>query len=237
MKEKTIECKLDTYLIKLECPICHEGHMQYTGSTKDNLYEHSCTNCGNIEYYCDEQYPMIEYRESDDKDSKSDATSKDNSDDIDADFAYMSEAIIEARESSNLGNGPFGAVIVDKIGRIVGTGQNKTSMNSNCVQHAEIMALYDVGIEYPDTDLTKCKLYTTAYPCPLSMCAIVMSGIKEVYYGCKLEDIEKYGFKPKSSYNELNMNEPDISINQIMRDECLKLFSNIDNQKGNYINE
>ena len=47
--------------------------------------------------------------------------------------------------------------------------------------HAEVVAIRDACKNINSYDLTGCELYTTSYPCPMCLSAIIWANIKMVY--------------------------------------------------------
>ena len=86
--------------------------------------------------------------------------------------------------------GPFGACVV-KGGKIIGRGSNSVLKNNDPTAHAEIMAIRDACANINSYDLSDCELYTSCYPCPMCLSAIIWSNIKKVYYGNRKEDAAK----------------------------------------------
>ena len=99
--------------------------------------------------------------------------------------------------------GPFGAVIV-KDGNIVGRGSNHVLKNNDPTAHAEVMAIRDACQNLNTYDLSGCELYTSCYPCPMCLSAIIWANIKTVYYGNTKEDAAAIGFRDDFIYNYLN---------------------------------
>ena len=104
--------------------------------------------------------------------------------------------------STNAG-GPFGSCIV-KNGKIIGKGSNNVLKNNDPTAHAEIMAIGDACNNINSYDLSDCELYTSCYPCPMCLSAIIWSNIKKVYYGNTKEDAANIGFRDDFIYNYIN---------------------------------
>ena len=104
--------------------------------------------------------------------------------------------------STNAG-GPFGSCIV-KNGKIIGKGSNNVLKNNDPTAHAEIMAIRDACNNINSYDLSNCELYTSCYPCPMCLSAIIWSNIKKVYYGNTKEDAANIGFRDDFIYNYIN---------------------------------
>ena len=138
---------------------------------------------------------------------------------------YMEEALKEAYQGINHSHGgPFGAVIV-KDGKIIGRGHNQVVKNQDPTCHGEIMAIHDACKNMNSFDLSGSEIYTTGYPCPMCLGAILWANISKVYYGCNTIDTEKIGFRDQAFYDltndEKKMNE---FVKEMDREECLKLY-------------
>lgn len=140
---------------------------------------------------------------------------------------YMKVAIDLANENliTNVG-GPFGACVV-KDGVIIGKGSNHVLKNNDPTAHAEIMAIRDACSNINSYDLSNCVIYTSCYPCPMCLSAIIWANIKTVYYGNTKEDAANIGFRDDMIYDYIkNGNDENIlSSIQIDREETIKTFN------------
>jgi tRNA(Arg) A34 adenosine deaminase TadA len=122
--------------------------------------------------------------------------------------------------------GPFGACIV-KDDKIIGKGINRVIKNNDPTAHAEIVAIREACKTINSYDLTGCELYTSCYPCPMCLSAIIWSNIKKVYYANTKEDAEKIGFRDDYIYDFIKSNMKDKSIlelNEMNGEEAIKVF-------------
>ena len=153
---------------------------------------------------------------------------------------FMEEADRLAKENLETRNGgPFGAVIV-KDGNIVGRGNNHVLKNNDPTAHAEVMAIRDACHNLNTYDLTDCTLYTSCYPCPMCLSAIIWSNIKNVYYGNTKEDAANIGFRDEMIYNyidNLNKNIEDNTLKLVELDrlETIKTFNKFSEDKDKTI--
>lgn len=152
---------------------------------------------------------------------------------------YMKIADELAKENIKTNNGgPFGAVIV-KNGKIVGKGNNHVVANNDPTAHAEIMAIRDACKNLKTFDLTDCEIYTSCYPCPMCLSAIIWSNIKMVYYGNTKEDAENIGFRDNHIYkylDGLNKNTPNEDVLKLIsmdREETIGAFNEYKNKTEN----
>ena len=154
---------------------------------------------------------------------------------------YMKVAIDLSRDNltTNVG-GPFGACIV-LDGKIVGKGSNHVLSNNDPTAHAEVMAIRDACKNLNTYDLSGCILYTSSYPCPMCLSAIMWSNIKKVYYGNTKEDADNIGFRDDFIYDfifklENNSSDKDVlSLECIDRDEAIEVFNSFDNKSDKTI--
>lgn len=134
--------------------------------------------------------------------------------------------------------GPFGAVII-KNNEIVGKGNNQVVLKNDPTAHAEIVAIRDACKNLGTFNLTGCEIYTSCYPCPMCLSAIIWSNIKMVYYGNTKEDAEKIGFRDNLIYEYLEgqsktTNKEDIlKIIAMDREETIKTFESYQNKSEN----
>ena len=140
----------------------------------------------------------------------------------------MKKAFEKARETMNKNfGGPFGAAIVDKDGKILSVASNSVLKDHNPTAHGEVNAIIEACKNIGSEDLSGCTLYTTAYPCPMCLGAIVWANIDKVYYGCTAEDAADIGFRDDYIYEFIKSDMKDISVmdlKQIDREECLELM-------------
>ena len=144
---------------------------------------------------------------------------------------YFEEAIRLARNGvKNKEGGPFGAVVVDNKGRVIGYGNNKVLKNNDPTSHAEIVAIRDACRTINSYDLSGCVIYSTSEPCPMCISAIIWSNIKEVYYATNRKEVDKIGFRDEDIYDYLEgKNKKIIKIERIKNEECEKLLDSYKN--------
>ena len=137
---------------------------------------------------------------------------------------YMKRANELAKYSmDNNKGGCFGSVIV-KDGVIVGEGYNTVTSDNDPTRHGEINAIKNTCKNMSTFDLSGCELYTSAYPCPMCLGAIMWANIKTVYYGATAEDTGNIGFRDDFMYEWLNnKNEDSLRLIEMDRKECVEV--------------
>ena len=102
--------------------------------------------------------------------------------------------------------------------------------------HAEVNAIRTACKKLKTHDLSNYILYTSCYPCPMCLGAIVWSNIKTVYYGNTKEDAEDIGFRDNQIYEFIKGKNNIINFQNIDRDITIKVFEDYKNNcnKINY---
>ena len=137
---------------------------------------------------------------------------------------YMDIAI-DLSKDNNYG-GPFGACIV-KDGKIIGKGYNRVIKDMDPTAHAEIVAIREACKTINSYDLSGCELYTSCYPCPMCLSAIIWSNIKKVYYANTKEDAEDIGFRDNLIYDFIkgdSDNKDILDLEELNREDAIKVF-------------
>ena len=116
--------------------------------------------------------------------------------------------------------GPFGACVV-RNGEVIGKGANSVLKDNDPTAHAEVSAIRDACKNINSYDLSRCELYTSCYPCPMCLSAIIWSNIKVVYYGNTKEDAAKIGFRDDYIYEYIGDLSRNIDNNEVLELKCI----------------
>lgn len=144
-------------------------------------------------------------------------------------FMKIAKDLSDGNLKTNVG-GPFGACIV-KDGKIIGQGSNHVLSNNDPTAHAEVMAIRDACKNINSYDLSDCEIYTSCYPCPMCLSAIIWANIKKVYYGNTKEDAAAIGFRDDYIYEYIKNlmgnddNKNILNLECMDRDETIKTFN------------
>ena len=134
-------------------------------------------------------------------------------------YMKIAKELSEDNLKTNVG-GPFGACIV-KDGKIIGKGSNHVLSSNDPTAHAEVMAIRDACKNINSYDLNGCELYTSCYPCPMCLSAIIWSNIKKVYYGNTKEDAANIGFRDDYIYSYIKSLTDNTNDNSVLKLECI----------------
>ena len=154
-------------------------------------------------------------------------------------YMIIAKELADDNLKTNVG-GPFGACIV-KNGKIIGKGSNHVLSNNDPTAHAEIMAIRDACKNMNSHDLNNCELYTSCYPCPMCLSAIIWANIKKVYYGNTKKDASLIGFRDDDIYNYIKNLDKEHIDNNILelismdREETINTFKQFIDKKDKTI--
>lgn len=95
---------------------------------------------------------------------------------------FMQEAIKEAHKAKSKLEVPIGAVVVLN-GEIIGRGHNIREETNDATTHAEMLAIQEANRNLKNWRLEDAQLFVTLEPCPMCSGAMILSRIKELYYG------------------------------------------------------
>lgn len=132
--------------------------------------------------------------------------------------------------------GPFGAVIV-KDDKVIAMASNTVVLSHDPTAHAEINVIRKASSILHTHNLKGCTLYTSCYPCPMCLAAIMWANIEEVYYGNTKEDAAEIGFRDDAIYEAIKdlkrkKKLEKLSLTQLDRDETIKAFEEFKKTNG-----
>jgi tRNA(Arg) A34 adenosine deaminase TadA len=109
----------------------------------------------------------------------------------DADF--MELALRQAGTAVTRGQTPFGAVVVDRDGRLIGEGHNTVRADLDPTAHGEVVAIRDAwrGVGARQM-LTGSTLYSSCEPCLLCCFVITQIGFSRVVFAARGTDVPTY---------------------------------------------
>lgn len=131
----------------------------------------------------------------------------------------LREAVRLAQENHRKGGRPFGAVLTfgDSI---IATGVNDIMRTHDISAHAEMAALREACRLLQRPNLAGGIMYASGQPCPMCLAAMVLAGIKEVYYAFDNEDAAPYGFSSTKVYEALRLQLPvALPLNRVRLDD------------------
>ena len=139
------------------------------------------------------------------------------------DIKFMKQAISEAQKAGGKDECPVGAVIV-KDNKIIARGHNLCETTPGAQAHAEMIAIKKAAKKLDSWRLIDCDIYVTLEPCAMCSGAIILSRVKNLYFGA-------YDYKAGASGSVVNLFEEGLfnhNVNVtggILEDTCSKLLS------------
>ncbi len=151
---------------------------------------------------------------------------------------YMAMALEESRAALREGELPFGAVIVDRAGEVVGRTHDTVARDGDNSSHAETMLVKQVCRDR-GPELSGCTVYTTTEPCPMCFTAMWLAWVSRVVYATTMDEVTAYthGAVRELTFPARLLNEHAGSrielISGVLREECLHLFDEIRSEAAN----
>jgi len=102
----------------------------------------------------------------------------------------MELALKQAEIAVSKDQTPFGAVVVDRDGRVIGEGHNTVRADRDPTAHGEVVAIRDAWRRLGTwQQLTGCTLYTSCEPCLLCSFVITQIGFSRVVFAARGTDV------------------------------------------------
>ena len=139
---------------------------------------------------------------------------------------YLQRAIELSRLNIEIGGGPFGAVIVDRDGKLVGEGTNRVTSSNDPTAHAEVVAIREACRQVNRFSLEGATIYTSCEPCPMCLAAIYWARIGRIVYANTRDDAASIGFDDQILYDEIPkpLEERTIPMHRALGTEALSVF-------------
>lgn len=138
-----------------------------------------------------------------------------------------------AIELANISTGgPFGAVIMNNEGIVIGEGHNEVVVNNDPTAHAEMVAIRSACATIKNFNLEGCTIYTSCEPCPMCLSAIYWSRIPVVYYANTRQDAASIDFDDQKIYDEISKKIEDREVKMI-HIENTNAYNTFQNWKNN----
>jgi len=134
---------------------------------------------------------------------------------------YMRAAIEVAKRGMAAGEPPVGAVLV-RDGEIVSSAHNSVISHLDTTAHAEIVAIREACASERKLNLDGCDLYSTVEPCPMCLAAGFYSGVRHVYFGASLADMQAITGQELTGCDLAAAEQ--LKQSSLLRDDCLALL-------------
>jgi tRNA(Arg) A34 adenosine deaminase TadA len=145
------------------------------------------------------------------------------------DEKFMHEAIAEAERGRAAGELPYGSVLVDAAGQIIGRSFDTVEGDGDPTAHAEFKVARESYLARGGA-LAGCTMYSSAEPCAMCFGSAWYSGVSRVVYGVSAAELKRLFpqsqeevFGSCEQINALLERQVEI-VSGVLRDECLALW-------------
>ncbi|MEV0064101.1 nucleoside deaminase [Nocardia sp. NPDC050718] len=107
------------------------------------------------------------------------------------DITHLRRAIELAGLASARGDRPFGAVAVDRDGRVVAEGENAVSSSGDVTTHAELVAITTATAAGKAEALRGATVYASGEPCPMCAAAMVWAQVGRIVFAAASAEFGK----------------------------------------------
>ena len=142
----------------------------------------------------------------------------------------MQAALSLAKVAADKGDVPVGAIVVNEVGEILGTGQNLREQNNDPTAHAEIVALRNASEKLGSWRLDDLTLVVTLEPCAMCAGAILQSRVKRLVFAAWDEKAGAVGSVMDVIRDPRALSKVEV-ITGIMEKECSEVLKEFFNSK------
>ncbi|CAO1653046.1 nucleoside deaminase [Salinibacterium sp. NYA9b] len=100
----------------------------------------------------------------------------------------MRAALALSRQALQAGEFPYGAVVIDSSGAIVGRAHDRVETDDDLTSHAEIMAVKD-AVRNHGRSLAGCTLVSGVEPCAMCFSAAWTAGVEHLVFGLSMSEM------------------------------------------------
>jgi tRNA(Arg) A34 adenosine deaminase TadA len=139
---------------------------------------------------------------------------------------FMRRAIEITRVGLQLGQSPFGSVIV-RGEQVIAATHNTVWLTTDPTAHAEVNCIRAAAAALRSISLAGCTLYSTTEPCPMCLAAIHWAKIDRVVFGATIADAAAAGFHELfiDARDMVRLGKSPLVVESgLMRKECAALF-------------
>jgi tRNA(adenine34) deaminase len=139
--------------------------------------------------------------------------------------SLMQQALLLAKQSSDNGDVPVGALIANESGEVLGRGRNLREEKNDPTAHAEIVALREAGEKVGSWRLDDLTMVVTLEPCAMCAGAILQSRVKRLVFGAWNEKAGAVGSIWDVIRDERSLHKVEV-ISKCLEVECVSLLNN-----------
>ena len=139
--------------------------------------------------------------------------------------ALMQQAISLAKDAAAHEDVPVGALVVNELGEVLGTGHNLREESNDPTAHAEIIAIRNAASKIGNWRMDELTMIVTLEPCAMCAGAISQSRFKRLVFGAWDEKAGAVGSVWDVIRDQRNLNKVEV-ITGVLEKECSEILTN-----------
>jgi len=137
----------------------------------------------------------------------------------------MQQAISLAKDAAAHDDVPVGALVVNELGEVLGTGHNLREESNDPTAHAEIIAMRNAASKIGNWRMDDLTIIVTLEPCAMCAGAISQSRFKRLVFGAWDEKAGAVGSVWDVIRDQRNLNKVEV-ITGVLEKECSEILTN-----------
>ena len=137
----------------------------------------------------------------------------------------MQQAISLAKDAAAHDDVPVGALVVNELGEVLGTGHNLREESNDPTAHAEIIAMRNAALKIGNWRMDDLTMIVTLEPCAMCAGAISQSRFKRVVFGAWDQKAGAVGSVWDVIRDPRNANKVEV-ITGVLEKDCALILSN-----------
>ncbi len=137
----------------------------------------------------------------------------------------MQQAISYAKDAVAHNDVPVGALVVNELGEVLGTGHNLREESNDPTAHAEIVAMRNAATKIGNWRMDELTMIVTLEPCAMCAGAISQSRFKRLVFGAWDEKAGAVGSVWDVIRDQRNLNKVEV-VSGILEKECSEILTN-----------
>ena len=142
----------------------------------------------------------------------------------------MQQAIALAKDAAAHNDVPVGALVVNELGEVLGTGHNLREESNDPSAHAEIVAMRNAASKISNWRMDDLTIVVTLEPCAMCAGAISQSRFKRLVFGAWDEKAGAVGSVWDVIRDQRSLNKVEV-VSGVLEKECSAMLTNFFEEK------
>jgi tRNA(adenine34) deaminase len=138
--------------------------------------------------------------------------------------SLMQQAISLAKDAAAHDGVPVGALVVNELGEVLGTGHNLREESNDPTAHAEIVAMRNAASKIGNWRMDDLTMIVTLEPCAMCAGAISQSRFKRLVFGAWDEKAGAVGSVWDVIRDQRSLNKVEV-ITGVLEKECSEILT------------